>query len=108
MKAYIFQEFGDQEFFPVYRSHKFVSSRAQALKLLESRKQELESLMLDDQNECGVWRLKIVRIDIHPGKQNMLALLNDYETVVSVLRLGQVRHYSEGTYKCEAYVEIVA
>jgi hypothetical protein len=103
MKAYIYYERYDAAFFTPTTDYKYFSSRAEALKVFESRKQEIcDRNDSDDENDLIVAKLTVARVEISPGKQNMLAFLNYHRSFVATLEPGEIEHMRFCLMKCEA------
>ena len=106
MKAYIYYEKYDAAFFTPTKDYKYFSSRAEALKVFTSRKQEIsERNNNDDENDLIGAMLKVARVEISPGKQNMLEFLRYHRFYVASIKPGEVEHMPFCLFKCEAYWE---
>lgn len=106
MKAYIYFESYDAAFFAPTKHYQYFSSRAEALKVFKSGKQEISDRNdNDDENDLIVAKLKVARVEISPGKQNMLDFLNYHQTFVASLGPGKIEDVKFHRMKCEAYWE---
>ena len=104
MKVYIYSENCDLAFFTPTREYKYFSSRAEALTVLKSRKQEiLDRNANDDEDDLIEATLKVARVEIFPGKQNMLTFLNCNQVFVDNLKPGEIEHTPSCLMACEAY-----
>ena len=104
MKVYIYSENCDLAFFTPTREYKYFSSRAEALTVLKSRKQEiLDRNANDDEDDFIEATLKVARVEIFTGKQNMLAFLNCNQVFVQNLKPGEITHTPFCLMACEAF-----